>query len=89
MSDDCRGDPPVNLQDLTSKLQNVSLEAAGDSGFSSEGREDPVKTGRSGSSRRRRWQAIQDRMMRRAKMLGVPYEVLLKVRSFWMCRSVS
>ncbi|KAL5111870.1 Arginyl-tRNA--protein transferase 1 [Taenia crassiceps] len=78
VSKDCRGDPPVNLQELSSKLQNVSLEATEDSGFSSEGREDSVNAGRTNSARRRRWQALQDRMAKRAKALGVPYEALLR-----------
>lgn len=34
--------------------------------------------GRSGSSKRRRWQALQERMAKKAQKLGVPYEDILQ-----------
>lgn len=84
---DCRGDCPV--EPIVSRSpQNVSLQASGDSGLSPLGRMDPASTGRSGSARRKRWQALQDRMAKRAKALSVPYEVVLEVRSFWLCNLV-
>lgn len=72
-------DPPVDPKDLASVKHKVSLETSGDSGFSSEGRENLIDTSRPNSARRRRWQALQDRMAKRAKELGVPYEAILEV----------
>ncbi|VDM17493.1 unnamed protein product [Hydatigera taeniaeformis] len=74
---DSRGDCPVELKVMCSS-QNVRLQASGDSELPPRDRTDPIKTGRSGSARRRRWQALQDRMAKRARELGVPYESLLE-----------
>ncbi|KAL5106789.1 Arginyl-tRNA--protein transferase 1 [Taenia crassiceps] len=73
---DCCGDRPVELR-VSCSPQNVRLQASGDSESSPAGRIDHASTGRSGSARRKRWQALQDRMAKRAKVLGVPYDVVL------------
>ncbi|VDM35690.1 unnamed protein product [Hydatigera taeniaeformis] len=65
----CR-DPPVMTKDLASNKHEISLETSGDSGFFSEAKDDPVGTRRTGSARRRRWQALQAKMARRAKELA-------------------
>ncbi|KAH9278422.1 Arginyl-tRNA--protein transferase 1 [Echinococcus granulosus] len=75
---DCRGDRPIELDSLLCSSQNISLHASGDSGFPSGRKADPASTGRPGSARRRRWQALQDRMARRAEKLGVSYETILE-----------
>ncbi|KAL5966305.1 Arginyl-tRNA--protein transferase 1 [Taenia solium] len=74
---DCRGDRPVE-PDISCGPQNVGLQASGDSGFSPTGRIDFASIGRSGSARRKRWQTLQDRMVKRATVLRVPYEVVLE-----------
>ncbi|VDM35895.1 unnamed protein product [Hydatigera taeniaeformis] len=76
----CR-DPPVMTKDLASNKHERSLETSGDSGFS-EAKDDPVGTRRTGSARRRRWQALQAKMARRAEELGVSYDVIFEVRMY-------
>ncbi|KAL5106807.1 hypothetical protein TcWFU_004805 [Taenia crassiceps] len=70
-------DPLFDPKDLASSMHKASFETSGDPGFFSEGREASIDTGRTNSARRRRWQALQHRMAKRAKDLGVPYEVVL------------
>ncbi|CDI97987.1 arginyl tRNA protein transferase 1 [Echinococcus multilocularis] len=74
---DCRGDRLTELDSLLCSSQNISLHSSGDSGFPGR-KADPVSTGRPGSARRRRWQALQDRMARQAEKLGVSYEIILE-----------
>ncbi|KAH9278252.1 Arginyl-tRNA--protein transferase 1 [Echinococcus granulosus] len=76
--DGCREGHPVDPKDFPNNIQNASLEASIDSGFYSRGKGDPYSTRRPGSARRRRWQALQDRMARRAEKLGVSYETILE-----------
>ncbi|VDK41304.1 unnamed protein product [Taenia asiatica] len=74
---DCRGDRPVE-PNISCGPQNVGLQASGDSGYSPTGRIDFASIRRSGSAKRKRWQALQDRMAKRATALRVPYEVVLE-----------
>ncbi|VDL61089.1 unnamed protein product [Hymenolepis diminuta] len=71
---DCRGDCPENSFDPLKYQLNVGSLASGDSEISTLP-DGPMKnTERSGSARKKRWQALQDRMKRRAQTLGIPYE---------------
>lgn len=71
---DCRGDCPENSFDPIKCQLNVGSLASGDSEISTLP-DGPMKnTERSGSAHKKRWQALQDRMKRRAQTLGIPYE---------------
>ncbi|KAM7534587.1 hypothetical protein Aperf_G00000115181 [Anoplocephala perfoliata] len=70
-STDCRGDHPVEL--INPPNQDIKLSASGDTEIPVESKKLGSK-GRSGSARKRRWQALQDRMAKRAQILGVSFE---------------
>ncbi|VDN97486.1 unnamed protein product [Rodentolepis nana] len=73
-STDCRGDCPENNFDSSMSRLNFNSLASGDSEISTQPVSSMRNSGRSGSARKKRWQALQDRMQKRAQTLGIPYD---------------
>uniref|UniRef100_A0A915EV49 Arginyl-tRNA--protein transferase 1 n=1 Tax=Echinococcus canadensis TaxID=519352 RepID=A0A915EV49_9CEST len=73
---DYRGYRPIDVNDLASHPRDIGTQVSKDSGFADD--KTSVSASRPGSARRKRWQALQNRMMKRAKELGVPYEAVMQ-----------
>ncbi|VDK34379.1 unnamed protein product [Taenia asiatica] len=73
---DCVGNGSNHVTNHTTNPKVVKRQVSKDSGFVDD--KNSVNTGRPVSARSKRWQALQDRMLKRAEETGVSYETILK-----------